>query len=240
MKKILFLLLLSFAASAQVTIKQYNIVIAGNSLSANAGTHPTTYSYPQVLSRQLGANYKITNSGVGGQTTQDISSSYTSQIGNYYDASTYAANILVIWEGRNDMILNSLTTTQTYNNLVTLCGTARAQGWKIIVVDITPSWSSSYKGDATVTGYNQLDADRITVSNSIIANWATFADGLVRLSDNSLIGSLSQSYQSGYTFSSVTRPTVSTNLMYDDGTHFAQLGYQLIAEKVRQAILKLA
>lgn len=223
-------------ANAQ-TMKKINIVCAGNSLTANFGTRAEPYSYPQMMNKILGGNYVITNSGVGGQTTQDIIAAYTTQISNFYNASTYADNLCIIWEGRNDLVVNSITYTQAYNNMVTLCGMIRATGFKIIIVDITPSWTGLYKGDNTVTGYNNLDADRIAYNALVAANWQTFAEGYVALGSDPFIGTLGQNAQAGYVYSNSVRPTI--NSMYQDGTHFVDTGYGHIASKIAQAVLNM-
>lgn len=242
MKKIFFLLLfIASLASAQTTQKKVNIVCAGNSITNGTG-NTATIPYPTQLQRLLGGKYVVTNSGVPGQTTQQISTNYTTQIGTYYDASTYASNVVIIYEGRNDLSVNNVNTqnvtpTAAYNNLVTLCGTARSQGWKVIIVTITPSWTAQYLNNTTVTGYNNLDSDRLTVNASIVANWATFADALVDIGADSNMGTLGQNAQAGYVYSTGTRPT--KNVWYDDGVHYLNTGYGLLAERVKQAILKL-
>ncbi len=243
MKKILFLLLIAFSScDGQTTQKKVNVVCAGNSLTAGPGTHTPTLPYPTQLQRLLGSQFVVTNSGIGGQTTQDISTGYTAQIGTYYSSSTYSANVVVIWEVRNDLAVNNasssvVSTSQAYTNFTTLCATARATGYKIVVVTVTPSWTALYKNVSTVTGYNNLDADRVTVNASIVANWATFADALVDLGADTNLGTLGQNAQAGYVYSSGTRPTQNT--WYDDGTHFINTGYGYVAEKIKQAILKV-
>lgn len=233
-----FSLILSINLIAQTAQKRVNVQIIGNSISAGQGSsRAETFPYSAQLARLLGGNYNVGNSAVSGQTTQQISAAYTTQVGNFYDASTYSKNIAVILEARNDMINNSLTPTQAYNNLVTLCNTTRAQGWKVIVITITPSWSATYKGDATVTGYNNLETDRLALNALIVANWATFADALVDFGANSFVGTTAKNEQSGYTFSTSVRPTA--NNYYIDGTHFLNTGYGLLAEMVHQSILKL-
>ena len=235
-------MLVSVVALGQATQKKINIVCAGNSLTSAVGTNTASLPYPAQLQRLLGPNFLVTNSGVAGQTTQNISTNYATQIGNYYNASTYADNILIVWEVRNDLVVNNasstvVTTTQAYNNFVTLCNTADAQGWKIIVVTVLPSWAAQYKGNSTSTGYNNIDSDRLTVNASIVSNWASFSNALVDIGSNSNLGTLGQNAQAGYVYSSGTRPTKNT--WYDDGTHLLNTGYGVIADKVSQAILKL-
>lgn len=240
MKKILLLIAITVIALSSHAQVLYNVVCAGNSITAGVGTRTEALPYPLQLTRLLGSQYQVTNSGVGGQTTQDISSSYTTQIGNFYDASKI--NILIILEVRNDLAVNNtvtqvVSTSSAYTHLTSLCSTARAQGWKIILVTVTPSWTAQYLNNTTVTGYNNLDADRLTVSTSIMSGYSSIADGVYNFGANSLMGTLGQNAQAGYVYSTGTRPTL--NAYYHDGTHPNMAGYGLLAEGIRQAILKL-
>lgn len=216
-------------------IKKINIVCDGNSLTVGQDS-TQGLSYPIQLSNLLGTNFIVTNKGVGGQTTQQMSADYAADIAPLYSLSLYHKNILVIWEGRNDLTSNEITSTQAYNNLKSLADLGKATGYSIVMVTLLPSWTTPpYKGDSTVTGYNLLDTDRLAVNtlirnNSLSENW-TLAD----IASDTRIGNLGNNHQTGYTWSS-TRPT--NNGLYSDGTHCINTGYGIAANIIKNAIIR--
>lgn len=216
-------------------IKKINVVCDGNSLTIGQDS-TQGLSYPTQLSNLLGPNFLITNKGVGGQTTQQMSADYSSDIAPLYSSSNYFKNILIVWEGRNDLAVNEVTSTQAYNNLKAYADLGKATGFTIIMVTLLPSWSTPpYKGDSTVVGYNQLDTDRLSVNTLIRNNYITEGWIIADIALDVRIGDLGDNQQNGYTWSS-TRPT--NNGLYSDGTHLINTGYGIATNIVKDAIFK--
>ena len=216
----------------------YNIVADGNSITFGNGA-TSGQEYPTILGSRLtntATTNTVTNKGVGGQTTQQMEADAVTDIDPLINVSK--RNILLAWEARNDMIQNSLSVSDAYNNMVTYCTNRRAAGWEVIVGTILPTWTATYKGDSTVTGYNLLNTEREAVNVLIRYNWASFADGIVDFALDSDFNTFHNNEQAGYVFSA-TRPTTSANGLYGDGTHCTDAGYQVISNMFFDEIIKL-
>lgn len=223
-------------AFSQTFRKQVNVVFDGNSFTS--GTDATQgLTIPAQVGNLLGLNYLITNKAVSGQTTQQMSADYASDIATVYSASNYSKNILVVYEGRNDLVINStVTSTIAYNNLKAYADLGKATGFKIVMVTLLPSWTTPpYKGDATSAGYTALNTDRLTVNTLIRNNYIAEGWILADIAADTRIGTLGKNEQSGYTWSS-TRPT--NNGIYSDGTHLNSTGYGIKANIIKDAVLR--
>lgn len=164
-----------------------NIVWDGNSLLATGNVQNNVIALhdTNVYSTY---GYKTFSFGIASQTTTQMIANYASKIAPTYDPSV-AKNILIVWEGTNDLRTIQNPTT-VYNNIVTYCNLGRATGFKVIVVTILPrSDAGTYVGFVT---------DRLTVNASIVANWATFADALVDLGGDVNIGQIGQELNTVY------------------------------------------
>ena len=211
-------------------------VTDGNSLTDGQDSN-TGYDYPNQFINMpaFGSNGStIVNKSVGGQTTPQMEADASTDI----DPLLLRNNgVLLAWECRNDLVVNSATVETAYNNMVTYCTNRRAAGWKVIVATITPSWTATYKGDSTAVGYALLESDRNAVNKLLLDNWASFADGICDLTKYPEINTFGKNEQDGYVFSA-TRPIVSANGLYSDGTHFTDSGYRLIALAFYKSVLK--
>lgn len=170
-------------------------------------------SIPRIISDVLDTPALVYNGAVSGSTVATRISTYASQIATLYNALT-ANNILVVAGGSNDLI--SYATPQTnalYTNLQSYVAAAHATGWKVIVCTVLPS--------ASMTTANGRDPDRINYNNLLVANWSTFADGLINLAAHPVMGLFSNT---------------SNTLYYADGTNPTDLGYSLLAGLVADAV----
>jgi lysophospholipase L1-like esterase len=158
-----------------LTTRTSQIVAAGNSqtVGANGAT-----SWATTLATYLGASWQMNNSAVSGQTTRDISTNYAAQVGSFYSAAN-TLNVVVIQEVMNDIYFGQ-TGSQAYNNLKTLCQSARATGFKVLVLLSQPD-RNDFPGSSTIsapqrTNYQAAYTSFLTL---FLADWYTFCDGFV-------------------------------------------------------------
>ncbi len=139
------------------------LISGGDSKMTTLGGAP---SCPQQMLFDLQTSNSYTyliNTAVGGRTTTDVINAlptevvakYQSRIKNYY----------TIMIGYNDLAAGA-TAAFVYANIVTICQTVRAAGFKVVIM------TDIYSTNAGVN--TKTD----TVNTSIRANWATFADAL--------------------------------------------------------------
>jgi lysophospholipase L1-like esterase len=215
-----------------------NILVDGNSLPAGQGS-TTGNSFPEQLQRMSGITANdnpILNFAVGGQTTPQMIADAATQIDPQID-NTKDKNIIIVWEGRNDLVVNSATVQVAYENLRDYCQARQSAGWEVIILTLLPSWTAVYKGDNTVTGYNLLDSERIQVNTLLKNNQAIYSNYLVDVAAISGISNLGNNESLNYVFNTNTRPTTSVNGLFDDGTHMTDNGYFLIADAVNNVLI---
>lgn len=194
------------------------LVCDGNSLTAG-NQSSTGYDYPCQLQALLSTDYEVANFGVSGQTTPDMSGDAASQIDPLYSSSN-AGNVLVAWEGTNDLYFNA-GATDAYDHLVSYCQARRSAGFRVYVGTIIPRgvWpgTSTIPGDAA-TQEATFESWRATVNANLRANWSSFADGLV---DFAADARLSDYNDTTY---------------FADKIHMTDTGYAIVAGLVRDAI----
>jgi hypothetical protein len=161
-----------------LTTRTKQLVIAGNSQS----TSPDCYAVNGGLGSMLGATWQVDVTAIAAQTTRDMSTGYASQIGNYYHASN-TLNLVVIQEVMNDIYFGQ-TGAQAYANLETLCESAKASGFKVMVLLSQPD-RNDFPGSSTLPGANGA-AQRVNYQTYYAdflalfqAGWRTFCDGFV-------------------------------------------------------------
>ncbi len=194
------------------------IVGAGNSMMAGTGASNkykiVTYRVFTKLANP--ALYEgFFNLGIVNQTTVDIINLFPTKDYYYYDSSK-GMNIYVPFEVTNDLFFGASAAT-AYANYVTLCGLARARGFKIVAMTCLPRSNVGTPGS--------FEADRQTVNTSIRNNYASFADALADVGADTTIGDAGD----------------ELNLTYyqSDKVHMTDAGYDIVAEYVKVAILTL-
>lgn len=230
----ILLLITSIACNAQVQVlgilktpdlfANAVIVCDGNSLTyGHQASNPATTSYPARLQQAVPFSTNgtvVTNKGVNGQETQDMIDDAAADIDPLYNASV--KSIVVAWEVGNDIYYNG-DATAAYNRFVEYCQDRQAAGWKVIAVTVPYRDHSDCCGGVTPAGDNDAayTAKRLSVNASIVANWATFADGLADIADNANLSSYNTTYFSA------------------DRIHLTDAGYQLVADLILPVILTL-
>jgi len=217
-------------------LKTSKIIADGNSLTSGQGS-TNGNKYPEQLSRFYpisSTSISITNLGVGAQTTLDMLSDAVSQVDTLYnEALNY--NFLLVWEIRNHLVQNAPTNTFAFDKFKEYCLARKTAGFTVIIATISPSWSASYRGDSTVTGYNLLESDRLAINVMLREQWTDFADGLASFPK---IGNTGVNVVDGYVYSTST-PAPSTNGMFIDGTHCTNAGYEKVSNSFLIEIYKL-
>src|SRR3990167_1168061 len=192
-----------------------NLIWDGNSLSKyeNQNIARASLYYTYSFAKKL---YMFRNFSIPGQTTADALADYAAQIAPEYSAS-YAKNIYVIHEVRND-IYTGATTAQAKTNIDSLINSAQATGYTVIVVCPT---LTDYTGNTgrTETQFNLAIDEMVTY---LIAN-AAGAEYVVQITDTDLWVP-----RSSYASDSAYNTAVAAKILgakYLDGTHLTPTGY---------------
>ena len=180
------------------------IVFDGNSMLAGSDTVAT--GVVPVSLTSLGEPYHGVNVAVGGRTgaTMLTDQHYAN---SYYNAAR-AKNILVYWEGIND-IANGLTGAQAWANTVSYCQAARTAGFRIVLLTMSKT---------STDGQPKLDYNAL-----MVAQWATYADAIARPDLDANIGDASSGTNLTY-FQAAGSP------------HLTPTGYAIVAGLVVTAI----
>lgn len=120
-----------------------------------------------------------------------------------------AEGVVVLWIGTNDILSGARTGAQTETSLWTYCDTLRTAGCKVIV--------------CTLQDFATNRAEKDDFNTRVVANWASHADGLVRLD---------------------TAPELDdaadTTYFTSDGVHLKDTGYAAAGALIQTAMAALA
>lgn len=185
--------------------RRYRAVVVCDGNSLTQGTGGT--SYPTQLAALYPSTILVINTGISGQTTQEMSATAT-DVRPFISAAV--PSVVVAWEVRNDLYHNaSVTAAQAVANLWTYCQSRRAEGAKVVAVNVSKC----------TTPASNLSAQDITDANAAIAtDYASYADRLV---DVGGIAELQNPADTNY---------------FTDGVHMTTAGYALVANAVLAAI----
>lgn len=199
------------------------LVFTGNSLIAGSGV-TTRFETAAYVTAELLNNPTLVcehlDGGIGGQTTTEMISRFTSYDLFLRDDSK-TKNIYIPFEITNDMILptGALTNTQVYNNYVTLCQLARAQGFYVVAATILPRSSA-----IVISNRPTFEADRQVINQLIRDNYASFADAIADVGADTTIGEAGDETNATY---------------YADLTHLNATGTRILADYFADAIFTL-
>jgi hypothetical protein len=140
MRLILFLLLISTFCEAQTnyygTPRQRNLFFEGNSLmnhQINSGGIGGQYVPTSVYNNVKTSYTLVFNSyAISGRNQTQINASISTNIAPFIKYR----DIIILWEGTNDMYTNGLTGQQAYDNLATYVNTVRGYGAIVIVCTV--------------------------------------------------------------------------------------------------------
>jgi len=188
-----------------------NIVFDGDSLTAGSGA-TSKLNYVNDTVDGLDARAIITNVGIAGQTIALMLSGATDVDGALVAG---ALNICSAFGGTNDMFFSAGSTpvATIYANIVAYHNARKAAGWdKTVAYTITP------RSDAGTP--SNFETNRQALNALIVAGWSTFADALVDIGNDPVMGLVG----------------ATTGPLYADLVHPSNAGHALIAGLVRKAL----
>ena len=190
------------------------VVFDGCSLVDDAGVMPEDGMPAQVMGL-LPGGLDMNNLGVGGQSTQMMAADAATEVDPLYDVGR-PANILVCWEGTNDLVYGSARpydAWQAYRHLAAYCEARQRAGFRVVICTVLPRGRSAAFYDAR----NALNAE-------LRANWRSFADALADVAANKTIGA--DGAETDVTY-------------YRDTVHLTAAGYAIVAAVVADAVERL-
>ena len=190
------------------------VVFDGCSLVDDAGVARDDGMPAQVMAL-LPAGLDMKNLGVGGQTTQMMAADAGAEVDPLYAASR-RRNILVCWEGTNDLILGTASpydARQAYRHLAAYCEARQRAGFRVVICTVLPRGRSA----AFYEARNALNAE-------LRAHWRSFADALADVAANMTIGADGAETDATY---------------YRDTVHLTAAGYAIVARVVAGAVERL-
>jgi len=186
------------------------VVFDGCSLVDDAGLAPEDGMPAQVMGL-LPAGLDMKNLGVGGQTTRMMAADAGAQVDPLY-AAARPANILVCWEGTNDLIVGGAPpydARSAYRHLAAYCAARRRAGFRVVICTVLPRGQSA----AFYEARNALNAE-------LRAHWRSFADALADVAADKTIGADGAETDATY---------------YRDTVHLTAAGYAIVAGVVADA-----
>jgi lysophospholipase L1-like esterase len=186
------------------------VVFDGCSLVADAGVAPEEGMPAQVMAL-LPGGLDMRNLGVGGQSTQMMAADAATEVDPLYDAAT-PANVLVCWEGTNDLIYGGgppYDAQLAYRHLAAYCRARQRAGFRVVICTVLPRGESA----AFYEARNALNAE-------LRANWRSFADALADVGADKIIGADGAETDVEY---------------YRDTVHLTAAGYAIVAGVVADA-----
>lgn len=190
----------------------YNIIIDGNSIAcAHLGGNACEEG---VTGAGLTTN-DYYNVAVSGRTTRGLITLAFAQVDSFYDTAFGNKNILILWEGSNDLALNASSAASAYQSIKEYCMARKALGFKIIVATILP------RNDV------DIEARRLTVNTSIRnakTNNESWIDAVADVASDPTIGIFS---------------ATSNTAIYYDGVHPAASAHHTLASYFTDALESL-
>jgi lysophospholipase L1-like esterase len=153
------------------------------------------------------------NSNYGGTTTEMLT--YSPAIDALYAASR--KNIIVVLEGLNDWG-SGVTSDKAYQNLADYCKARKDKGYKVVIVTLIGVAGEQPFPVADFEKHQQF------VNTAIRKNWQNYADAIADVATDPNIG---------------TNRAELTEYYQSDGRHLSPKGAEIIAQIVKNAVIKL-
>jgi lysophospholipase L1-like esterase len=163
-----------------------------------------------LLQPVLGKHWRYRNFSIGSQRTDQIQARQATTFASF--DSSLVDNIIFINAGTNDFT-QSISVATAYANLVAWCTDAQAAGFKVIVSTLMPNSNGTLPGT--------YETSRLAYNSSIRSNWATFADALIDLAND-------------------TPLQTNPGTLYVDGTHLSAAGHEHVRDLLQPIILSIA
>lgn len=182
----------------------------GFNASSGSGTTGGT-TYPGRVMAALGGSYTSVNSGVAGQTINQMDTDAVN-VDKFIDRLA-TGNVCCFWGGTNDLAAGTALAT-VESRYQTYCADRQAYGWTVVAFTMMDR--------IDFTSGQRTDHD--TFNTWLRANYTTFADALVD------VAAAAQLSPAG----SGANPTY-----YSDGVHLTDAGYQVVADLAYAAVQPL-
>lgn len=140
------------------------IIFEGDSRTGDASSpsFSNTFAMPRRVITNLGNNWCGVAVSAVNETVQQMVTQYAAEVAPYVNTSLLK-NIFVVWGGTND-ITAFRTAAQIKADLETLCNSAKAQGYKVVIVgEIDRNWTS----------YAAFNAVRASLRSSMLADFTS-------------------------------------------------------------------
>jgi lysophospholipase L1-like esterase len=188
-----------------------NVIIDGNSLAAQY-RYATNGIEAGLIQAGLTAG-DIFNNAFSGRTTNGAIQNAFTNVDAFYD-SQCSKNLLIFWEGTNDLHLLGLSAAQAYANIKTYCVGRRKAGFQVLVATILPRTGESANQET-----RRIDLN--TMLRTAIANNETWLNGIIDVGADATLGNIA---------------TCADTSIYYDGTHLTVAGHALLAPIFRDAV----
>ena len=187
-----------------------NIVFDGDSLTAGS---TATDPYPSQVMREFHPEVLWVNLGIGGQKLSTMLENAPTKVDPLFQTKL-GRNVVVIWGGTNDMRHWNHAPAAVYSQLRQYCLDRRKLGYTVVVMTLLPR---------TDTGYPEnFEPDRQRVNAMIRRGWVGFADALVDVGSDPLIG--------------LAGHEVDPRFYSPDRVHLNNGGLALVAGQVRELL----
>ena len=177
LSKIIFFLLVPIFSFGQFvnnpTFHQRKLIFEGNSLSNYDATSTVEYQYYVPKTTYIGLlanNVAFQSFAIAARTTTQIVASEATNILPY----VYRGDIIILWEGSNDLYVNSLTAAQAFANIKTYIQ-ALPTGVKVIVGTVIARDYSLDPADlmnTRIPAFNTLVRDSAATYKYTVADFA--------------------------------------------------------------------
>ena len=201
---------------ANITNITKRVIFEGDSRTGSVASpnFSSNSAYPKAVITGLGSGWSGTLVSESNETVQSMVSQYTTEIQPFRNTSLNK-DVIVIWGGVNDIRTGARTGAQVYADIVTFCTTAKADGFKVVVVG---------ECDSNFTSYAAMNAERVALRTLMLADSVT-ASGVSNVTSGA-------SYCDYYIdiFADTRFQTYSDTTYYQaDGIHLNATGSGIIA-----------
>jgi len=151
--------------AAKWSLNQPQIIVDGNSIAAGGNGTTTAQSWPAVAAGLLGAGYTVANSGIGGQTTPQMTTQ-TPLISGPQLSALRPKTLCLGLEFTNDDLTNGASTAVAQANYAAWAQAVASWGGRPIACTYTPLFVSGNVGQT-----NAFNARRATNNAWLKANY---------------------------------------------------------------------
>jgi lysophospholipase L1-like esterase len=191
----------------------YNIVFEGDSLTAS-GIYPDYVIDMLNLDNDTDIIHNVATSAQTLYPTMVIDAPH--QVDLKFLGSNYR-NIAVLWAGTNDIYLDSgLDVSTLHESIRDWCNGRKESGFQVIVCTITPR--SDYGTSRS------FEENRQALNEMVRAHYFEYADGLADIASDHHIGDADDELD---------------NMYYYDKVHMTPSGYAIVANIVKDSIIRL-